>query len=166
MRALTTRFFFAAVLVAPAGLSAQAATSCLSALDGHWRGAGSIMNRNVIMEQRWAPALGGNFRELTMRHLSAKDSATVQFEGRGLYTGAKSGPNAIAGMWFDARGMMLPVAGQCEGKVFISDWGSADTEQGRTVYTLVSPTSLQVIDSVQLRDGTRREFGRSQLTRQ
>ena len=101
-----------------------------------------------------------------MRHLSSADSATVQFEGRGLYTGTKTDPKAIKGTWFDARGMMFPVEGRCEGGVFMTNWGSTDTERGRTYYKLASPTLLQVFDSVLMLDGKWREFGLSHLTRQ
>ncbi len=151
----------AALLLAPSPGHAQAAPSCLAAFDGLWRGSGTILNRPVIMEQRWAPALGGSFRELTMRHLSAKDTVTVGFEGRGFYrlSGA-----TMQGSWLDARGLIFPVTGNCEAGVLTSDWGGPESrERGRTVYRLLSVTELEVIDSVSMPDGSRREFGRSKL---
>ena len=41
-----------------------------------------------------------------------------------------------------------------EGDTLTALWGTAETEQGKSVYRLIAESKIEVVDSVQQRDGT------------
>jgi hypothetical protein len=140
------------------------ATACLDGLHGTWRGPGSVMNRAIVMEQTFTPALLGRFTEQRMRHLASDTATRPMFEGRAMYRAAGAAqPDSVSGQWFDARGITFTLAATCAGDVLSSQWMGA-TERGRTVYALSADT-LVVIDSVFPPSAPAREFGRSRLVR-
>jgi hypothetical protein len=49
--------------------------------------------------------------------------------------------------------------------VLSADWGSAETERGRTIYRLAEDSSLHVTDAVARPDGSYRLFASHVLTR-
>ena len=54
--------------------------------------------------------------------------------------------------------MTFPIKAQADGDALVALWGSADQEQGKSVYRLLEPAKMEVIDSVRQKDGTWREF--------
>jgi len=140
------------------------ATACLDGLQGTWRGPGTVLNRPIVMEQTFAPALLGRFTEQRMRHLASDTASRASFEGRAFYrpVGA-SQPDSVSGSWLDARGVSFALAASCTGDVLSSQW-LGSTERGRTVYARIADT-LVVIDSVYPATAPAREFGRSRLVR-
>ncbi len=78
-------------------------------------------------------------------------------------------PFAVSGRWratwFDNRGVSFAIAADLAGRTLTSDWGSAETERGRTVYRLLDDGRLEVADTVIPRDGEARLFARHMLTR-
>jgi len=134
---------------------AQAPAAPLAWLSGRWRGPGATMGRadEAMLEIR--PVLGGAFLEFSYR--------AGPFEGRAFYRQAE-GANWRA-TWFDSRGVSFGISAAAEGHVLTSDWGSPETERGRTVYRLADDGRLHVIDEVRRPDGSYREFARHILSR-
>ncbi len=62
------------------------------------------------------------------------------------------------GTWFDSRGMVLPLDASANDSSLITLWGSPETEQGRTVYKVVSQDRIDVEDYV-LKEGEWNQFG-------
>ena len=60
----------------------------------------------------------------------------------------------------------FPIKAHSEGESLIAFWGSPDQEEGKSVYRLVEPGKLEVIDAVRQKDGTWKEFGRFVVQRQ
>ncbi|HYD13521.1 MAG TPA: hypothetical protein VEC11_11810 [Allosphingosinicella sp.] len=114
----------------------------LAWLQGSWRGAGTMFGRPSEARLEVRPALGGRFLELSWRAGS--------FEGRAFYRPVGEGHWTAA--WFDNRGISFPIAAVATGRSFTADWGSAETEQGRTVYRLLPDGRLQVTDNAGGRD--------------
>jgi hypothetical protein len=139
------------------------ATACLEGFHGTWRGPGTVLNRAVVMEQQFAPALLARYTEQRMRHLASDSATRPTFEGRAFYRalGPAQG-DSVGGTWLDARGVSFGLAGTCSGDVLSSQW--LGTERGRTVYARIADT-LVVIDSVYPATAPAREFGRSRLVR-
>jgi hypothetical protein len=106
-------------------------------LEGRWRGTGTMFGRasEAMLEIR--PALGGRFMEFSYR--------AGRFEGRAFYRPVADG--RWQATWFDNRGISFPIAAVLAGQMLTSDWGSAETERGRTVYRLLPDGRLEVIDS-------------------
>jgi hypothetical protein len=136
----------AAAILAVAPAAAQDATT-LNWLVGEWRGTGTMFGNASQATLSLRPVLGGRFLELNYR--------AGTFEGRAMYQFVDGG--MWRAQWFDNRGMTFPVQGFQIERSLRAEWGSAETEQGRTVYLLGQDGRLRVTDSVR-RDGTWRDF--------
>ena len=146
---------------APAGDSAAA--SFFAQLQGHWRGEGETRGMASVQDLRWAPALDGAFQRLHLINLmTAADGREWRFQAEAYYRIAPDG--TISGTWHDSRGMTLPLSGQVDGDTLTIDWGTDETERGRSRYRL-APDALEVTDEVQTPAGEWRVFGRSRLIR-
>ena len=97
------------------------------------------------------PALGGRFLELSYR--------AGGFEGRAFYRPA--GDGRWRATWFDNRGITFPIEAVAGGPALTADWGSAETERGRTVYRLAEDGRLDVTDSCRRRGRRQRDIRRA-----
>ncbi|MBX3561248.1 MAG: hypothetical protein KF780_05490 [Sphingomonas sp.] len=107
----------------------------------------------AVLEVR--PALGGRFLEFSYR--------AGRFEGRAFYR--PDGEGRWRATWFDNRGISFGIAAVLAERTLTSDWGSAETERGRTVYRMLDDGRLEVVDTVTAHDGQAREFARHILSR-
>ena len=100
------------------------------------------------------PALGGRFLELELSRRAVRRPRLLQLRLR----------RALAGDLVRQSRRHLPDrgAGETE-RTLTSEWGSADTERGRTVYRLADDGRLRVTDSRPPPDGAYREFARTRL---
>lgn len=157
--------FAASLVTRPAVPEAAAApATALQPLLGRWAGAASLHDREFRLELDWLTALGGRFTRLEHRlHPTSPLGAPPVFEAVGYYRGLDS--VSVHGEWFDTGGSQRPIHLRRSGVIWTSDWGTAETELGRTRYTLEGDSVLAVLDSVLARDGHWREFGRARLRR-
>jgi len=140
-------------------VAAQAQTSGkLDWMIGRWTGAGTSFGAPSQSSLEVAPALDGKFVEL--RYQLTKP---MSFEGRAYYK-VKSG-NDWEARWFDSRGVIFTIGASVDGKTLTSNWGSAETERGRTVYKLLDDGKLEVVDTALAKDGSWREFARQVFTK-
>jgi len=130
-----------ALAVAQAPAPAPAASE-LAWLQGSWRGAGTMFGRASEARLEIRPALGGRFLELSYR--------AGQFEGRAFYRPA--GEGRWRATWFDNRGISFPIEAMAAERLLTAEWGSADTERGRTIYRLLPDGRLEVTDHAGGRD--------------
>jgi hypothetical protein len=132
-------------------------------LKGTWVGGGEV--RGVVSEQRmtWSQSLGGAFIKLEfdnrMKHSSGSE---FHFQATAYYQMMPGG--GVSGTWFDSRGVSFPVKGTMEGSRFFVEWGTVDSEFGRTEYRILDGR-LEVTDEVLSEGGEWRVFGRSTLER-
>jgi len=143
---------FALVCAAPAAAQDVAAIGWMS---GSWQGSGNMFGRPSEARLEVRPVLGGRFVELSYR--------AGAFEGRAFYRAGENG--GWRATWFDNRGTSFPIAAEVDGRTLTANWGSADTERGRTVYRLAEDGRLHVTDSVLRPDGAHREFAAHVFTR-
>lgn len=132
-------------------------------LEGNWRGAGKVNGMDSTLTMKWERALGDRFWRLSFRNEMKGPQGVIPFEGAAMYE--QNAKGAITGSWFDSRGVKFGINGKTTIDSLIADWSSAETEQGRTVYKLTGADTMEVVDSVKGKDGTYKEFGRSQFTR-
>ena len=114
----------------------------LAWLQGSWQGAGTMFGRASEARLEIRPVLGGRFLELSYR--------ASGFEGRAFYR--PLGQNRWAATWFDNRGISFPIAGTLAERTLTTEWGSAETERGRTIYRLLPDGRLEVTDHAGGRD--------------
>jgi hypothetical protein len=131
-------------------------------LAGAWKGEGKAFGMSTRPVMIWEPALGGQFMKLTYRNemMSAKGDVRV-FEGHAYYKAIGGGKYRAT--WFDSQGAVHPIEAAFDGVTLTSNWGTKDTEVGRTTYRLVNPNAIEVVDFVQTKDGTWKEFSRATL---
>jgi hypothetical protein len=86
------------------------------------------------------------------------------FEGHVYYEPKSDG--SISGTWFDSRGVSFAVKGSFAGDTLTVLWGNPAQEQGKSVYRLLDAGTLEVTDSVLLKDGTWRQFATAVVKRQ
>jgi len=125
----------------------------LAWLVGSWRGAGTMFGRASAAALDVRPALGGRFLELSYR--------AGGFEGRAFYRPV--GEGRWQATWFDNRGTSFPIDAVAAERVLTADWGSAETERGRTVYRLLADGRLEVTDAAAGTNCDMREFARHVL---
>ncbi len=148
---------------APAQPTPPPPVGVLAELEGHWEGTGVILGQPSRVQMDWAPALANRFARLTfVSHIGAAPK-TQRFEGHAYYQTA--GPGRYLATWFDSSGQVRPIAATSAGGTLVAAWGTPATEEGETTYRLISPDRLEVIDRVKGKEGTWREFGRSELSR-
>jgi len=126
---------------APVPAPAQGVAS-LAWLQGSWSGAGTMFGRPSQARLEIRPTLGGRFLELNWR--------ASGFEGRAFYSSPQ--PGRWRAVWFDNRGVTFPIQAMVGDRVLTSDWGSAETERGRTIYRLLPDGRLEVTDNAGGRD--------------
>ena len=139
----------------PAAAPAATATAPLAWLVGRWQGTGSRMGSPTSATLEVRLALGGRFVELSY--------VSSGFEGRALYRPVEGA--RWRGEWFDIRGVHFGIDAEVAPNLLMANWGSAETERGRTGYRLGDDGRVEVVDTVAGRDGTQREFARHLLTR-
>lgn len=150
------------VLLIPVVASSQ--DKFLKRLQGDWEGNGTAMGGAAHLRIKWEWVLDNKFLRLTLTSdMTAPNGARRAFEGQAYYR--SNGVDKYVAHWFDSRGVNFPIRAELDGNTLVAWWGSAETEEGRSTYQLMDETTMEVVDSVKLKDGTFREFGRAKLKR-
>jgi len=147
--------FASAAVAQPTG--APPTTAGLSWFVGRWTGTGTSFGEPGTAQLRVQSAIEGKFVELAYE-LTAGGSRPFRFEGRAFYKPIDG--DKWEARWFDSRGTTFPISAVVSGTTLTSDWGSGDTERGRTTYRLREDRKLEVVDTAFTKDGKEREFAR------
>lgn len=132
--------------------------SILSRLAGSWSGSGDWQGQKAQATLVLEPVLGSSFTRLAYRV-----TGDVGFEGTAYYRRAKDGTPEAS--WFDSDGGIYSIRGVETADSLVASWGPEGKVLGRTTYTLTGPDALRVVDEIQARDGTFREFARMTYSR-
>lgn len=151
-----------ALVLLPAMSHAQATVTPAS-FTGRWTGEGIILGQPSTVEMEWAPVLDGTFAKLTWVSRIGPAPKTRRFEGHAYYRAGADG--RVRATWFDSSGQVRPIEATAEATALVAAWGTPETEVGETTYRLAGADRVEVVDRVRAKDGSWREFGRSQLTR-
>ena len=149
------RAMLAALALVCAAPAAAQDVAALGWLGGSWRGSGTAFGRASEARLDVRPVLGGRFIELRYR--------AGAFEGRAFYRPAEDG--RWQATWFDNRGTTFPIEAELVGRTLTANWGSPETERGRTVYRLAEDGRLHVSDYALSPDRSHREFAAHILAR-
>lgn len=152
------------LLLSQVGSSRVIQDDISSKLIGSWAGEGKAFGRPSRPEMKWESTLNGKFIKLSYRtEIKTSKGETEVFEGHGYYKSLGAGK--YQGNWFDSQGSSHPINAVFQDNALTANWGTQETELGKTVYRLTSPNEMELIDSVQKKDGSWREFGRARLKR-
>lgn len=145
--------WWAAALVA---LAAPAATPTpsLTAWHGEWTGEGVAFGQPATAMLAIGPAEDGA-TALAYR-LSVERTPSVAYSAKAIYRVDMKG--RVSGSWTDNYGRTRPIGGRLSDQLWVSNWGSADVEIGRSTYRLEGANLLVISDSVLQDDGSWRVF--------
>lgn len=126
---------------------------------GTWKGKGKVAGLDSKVVMIWENTLDNKFVKLSFRNeMKRKDGVTQLFEGVAYYKAIDD--QKFQASWFDSGGEFHPIDARIEENSLNSLWGTEATKLGRTIYRLVAEKKMEVVDSIRLKDGTWREFGR------
>ena len=132
-------------------------------LHGSWSGEGKTLEMPASLRMSWEWVLGEKFLRLSLKNeMKAANGQVQHFEGHAYYQPSEA---KCEGTWFDSRGMSFPIKCTVEGQALTAMWGAAGTENGKSVYSLLSDGKLEVVDSVKQKDGSWKDFGRFVMSR-
>jgi hypothetical protein len=130
-------------------------------LNGNWAAEGTAFGKPARVTMRWEPVLDGKFARIHYR-IEPKGEGSA-FEGTGFYRPLKDA--AYDGAWFDSQGAMHPLEAAFAGSKLTAHWGVKGKTYGRTTYTMVDRTKVEVVDEIMDKKGAWREFARNTLTK-
>ncbi len=132
-------------------------------LNGNWKGTGVVSGMNSIITMEWKNVMNDKFYRLTFRNEMSRENDHFVFEGTAFYK--TTADSETEGYWFDSMGLVRPIKAILDTDSIIANWGSKDTEEGKTSYRIIDADSMEVVDFVKTKTGIWREFGRSNFKR-
>ena len=135
----------------------------LEKVEGTWQGGGEVRGMSSQQAMVWSTVLGGQFTHLEFdNRMRQSEESEYRFMAKAFY---KSEPDGrVTGHWFDSRGVEFPLHGTQTASSLTIEWGTPETELGRTEYKLVDD-GLKITDEVLGADGEWKVFGSSELNR-
>lgn len=136
-------------------------TNELSSFEGDWKGKGLLMGRDANFTMKWEQVLQNKYYKLVFENQFTDKSFTMNAHGYYRF----SNDSTFSGYWLDSRGVSFPLKGSFSKNTLTVFWGSKELEEGKSVYELVSPDSMNVTDFV-IRNGDYQQFAEASYTRE
>ena len=118
-------------------------------LDKQLRGNGQLMQKPATFSMSWTAVLDKKFYKLSF--YNQQDGSSLKFKAIGFYKVLEN--NKVEGSWFDNRGITFPLHGYFDETSLTIFWGTADTEEGKTIYKLKEDGSLETLDFLKTQKG-------------
>lgn len=131
-------------------------------LSGEWTGLGKLFGGDASFTMKWEPALNGKFLRLVFQNNYTANGKNYVMDAEAFYKQVSD--TSFTGTWFDSRGMVLPLRSVIRNNTFITEWGSAETERGKTEYELTDKNNLEARDFI-WRNGQWQFFGQASYKR-
>ena len=110
-------------------------TPMMIQLLGRWEGHGKLFGVDATFSMTWESVLEEKFVRLTFQNkMHSGDGAERIFKAQAFYRSIGAGQ--IEGTWFDSRGIVQPLRGNADDTTLTINWGTPETEEGRTIYRL------------------------------
>lgn len=130
----------------------------LTPLLGTWTGTGKLFNMDATFTMTWETALNGKFIRLTFQNNFTQNGKQSTMNAEAMYKPLSD--TTFIGTWFDSRGITFPLKATLTGNTLTTEWGSPETESGKTVYHIKSNSEMEVTDFVK-RNGQYQQFGKA-----
>lgn len=128
---------------------------------GSWKGTGSLFGEKATFTMEWDLALADAFYRLNFSNRIDGQEGGTPFRAVAYYKVYND--SLILGTWFDTRGITLPLKGVLGPNYLRVQWGTAETEQGNTTYSLGTDGRIKVQDFVRKGNGLT-SFGQASYT--
>lgn len=136
-----------------------------SKVAGTWKASGTSFGMPSEVTMIWQPSLQGKFFHLNYKIIMhPKEGNDRVFEGVAYYRFLSEG--TYQATWFDSNGELHPITAEFDGIAMNVTWGTPGVKLGKTVYKFVNDSSIEIVDSIQSKDGTWKEFARNTLIKQ
>jgi hypothetical protein len=142
--------------------NAVTAQQSIDNLVGEWTGSGKLFGQDASFSMKWEKALGGKFIRLVFQNNFTQNGKKNTMDAEAMYKPVSD--SSFEGSWFDSRGVVLPLKAVFSGSTLTAQWGSPETETGKTVYLVKSNNEIEVTDFVQ-RNGQWQQFGKAVYTK-
>jgi len=130
---------------------------------GTWDGRGELFGTEAAFIMNWERVLEGRFVRLMFSNsMQGEQGVQPVLSAHAYYR--QTGCDSYEADWYDTRGVRQPVVAMFENGTLTANWGTSDTEMGRTVYRLTGDNDMEVVDYV-MRDGQYQIFGRARYAR-
>lgn len=104
------------------------------------------MGSEAKFEMQWDKVLDGQFFRLEFKNETTGENEKMAMKATGYYKLIDE--SAFVGTWFDSRGITFPLKGKVLDNQLIVEWGTPETEVGRSVYTIQSNGQVLVEDYI------------------
>lgn len=150
---------FAAVFFSSASAMAD---GFFMGVEGKWHSSEPAFGMPAETTLGFQSTLAGKFIRLNYKiEMTLPSGELSLFEGEALYP-AKS-DTLIKAFWVDNTGNMHPIRAEISHGRLLADWGTPETEVGRTEYKILEDGNLSVTDWV-LREGQYEIFNQKTMT--
>ncbi|GAA4272894.1 hypothetical protein GCM10022258_21880 [Aquimarina gracilis] len=133
-----------------------------TASKNEWEGKGELLGSTASFRMNWEPILEGKFFRLSFQNQRDQSKEYI-FRAMGVYQ--PNSDDTFTGTWFDSGGFSFPIKGSFSENELVVYWGTPETEEGKTIYTINEGGSVSVRDYV-LKDGKLIQFGKASYEKQ
>ncbi len=103
------------------------------------------MGSEASFSMNWEWTLNDKFLKLTFENSrKSKEGNAIVFSANGYYKLLSD--SALEGTWFDSRGITFPLTGTITDSALTIIWGTPESEQGKTVYSVDADGQVNVVD--------------------
>ena len=136
----------------------------MNRLKGNWHASTLSFGLPSDVEMTWQSVLDDKYVQILYKiTMHANDGTDQLFEGTAFYK--PNGINQYKATWFDSTGDMHPISAVVEENSLVSSWGTPETKMGKTTYKIIDFRTVEVIDLIQKKDGSWKQFNRAILTK-
>jgi len=129
----------------------------LDNIEGAWKGEGNLFGKDAKFEMIWEKTLENKFFKLSFSNEYVDNKGVTRtLKSQAFYKIINDGE--YEGYWFDSRGLILPLKALFEDSQLTVFWGDDKTEKGKTVYTINSDQTINVLDYISI-NGSYKLFG-------
>ncbi len=132
-------------------------------LKGRWMASGTSFGNPAEIEMSWQKTLQDKFFQIHYKIASRVKNEDRVFYGTAYYRTDSAHHHSAT--WFDSGGEMHPITASDDGKALVSIWGVPGKKLGKTIYTILDDNSVEIVDYIQKKDQTWKEFSRNVLRR-
>lgn len=144
--------------------SLTSASSILTRLRGHWQSTGTSFGSPADITMVWQPTLQNAFMQINYKIvMHTPKNGDQLFEGLGLYK--QDSIHHYTAIWTDSQGEMHSITAVDDETVLTSQWGIPGKKLGKTFYRFADNDTVEVVDYIQKKDGSWKEFSRNAFKR-
>jgi hypothetical protein len=139
-------------------------SSILTRLKGDWKSNGTSFGSPSDITMIWQPTLQNAYMQIhyTIVMHTPKNGDQI-FEGTGLYK--QDSIHHYTAVWADSQRELHPITAIDDETTLTSVWGVAGKKLGKTLYRFADNDTVEVVDYIQKKDGSWKEFSRNTFKR-